>query len=144
MQDRMNIIEAQLKTDFDAESDITDEFNLIERGFRENPVFSTHQHPVLTFEIFGCRDADDDDVFEIEVGEINIVTYGGNMSSVRQSAKKLISLVRDFLKSDQWTYAKDTKVGTSEIITAKESNQYRAYGRVPFEVFAYLHSNTIK
>ena len=144
MTDRMNTVEGQLDTDFNAESDITDEFGLIERGFRENPVFSKHDHPVLIFEVLSCADADEDDHFEIESGEINIVTFGANMTNVRQSAKELVSLVRDFLKSDSWTYALDTKVGASEIITAKENASYRAYGRIPFSVTVRLESSTLK
>lgn len=147
MQNRMNTIEAQLETDFEAEEDISEEFNLIERGFRENPVFSKHEFPVLTFEVLSCRDSDtlpDNDVFEVVEGQINIVVHGAELQTVRQEAKRLVSLVRDFLKSSSWTYVRQTKTGNSEVITTKENASYRSFGVVNFSVETHLGNDAVK
>lgn len=144
MEDRLNTVEAQLETDLKAETAITDEFNLIERGFREEPRFSKHQYPVLVFEVYASKDADDDDVFEIEEGQANIIVHGGDLATTRQTAKKYVSLIRDFLKSTAWTYVYDTKIGRSEVLVTKEPSGYRAWGLIPFETEVHLKNDTAK
>ena len=145
MDDRYNTIEGQLDTDLNAESDITDEFNTIERKFREDyTTYYKHELPSLSYKILEANPADNDDHKRNLYGIIEINVMDAKLEDAEEKVKELISLVEDFLMSDSWTYAFDTKVGRSGFLTASSGAAFLANGAVEFEVEVDLPSSTVK
>lgn len=137
MQDRMNYIENLLVTELGDESDITDEFELVHRGFREDLYnYYEHELPSLAVESIEVEDGDlvagdGRSVFESIVLILEINCRSAELADARQKVKELLSLVRDFLKSTSWSREKDTRVGRSGFATfADKSYGFRATGTV--------------
>jgi len=142
MQDRMNSMEAALLVALNTESDITDEFNLIEIGVPDaERRFQKHEFPTLLFECLECSDTppevDSHDIVYERLHFVAIIVYQhAERDECREKIKKLISLVRDFLHSDSWTqlYRQETIVGRSAFDIAKSEMTFKSAASIEFTV----------
>ena len=137
MTDRMNYIENLMVEALGDESDITDEFELIHLGFREDVYnYYDHEMPALAVEAIEVEDGDvvagdSRSVFESITLILEINCRSAELADARQKVKKLISLVRDFLKSTSWSRWQDTRIGRSGFATfTDKSYGFRASGTV--------------
>lgn len=145
MEDRLNTVESQLKTDLSAESDITDVFNSVERGFREDlATYFKNEYPVISFEALETSPVDESDHFQNIHLFIEIHYRHAKNETLRQNIKQYISLVQDFLMSDSWRHAQDTQVGRSGFLTIKETTGFRAMADIEATVQVLLGDDTIK
>lgn len=145
--DRFNTVESDLETDLNAESAITDEFGTIERGFREDyTTFYDHQLPSISFEAVSASPSSEAPEYNLRNIHVNIEIHCryAKYETTRQKIKELISLVEDFLMSEQNTKAEETTVGQSGFITTKDSTGFRGIGGIEAIVEVHLPSTTIK
>lgn len=146
MQNRFNEIESLLETDLKVEATITDEFNTIERGFRDD--FTTYydpQLPALSFECIEANPVDPDFHMRNIAVILEINCRSAKKSTARQKIKELISLVEDFLMSDQWTHAQRTVVGRSGFVsTGSKESGFRANGAIEVTIEVDLPGSTVK
>jgi hypothetical protein len=87
-------------------------------------------------------DADDHMRNLLVIFEINC--RSAKIDTARQTIKELISLVEDFLMSEQWTYSNRTVVGRSGFLTTRDKAGFRANGAVEATVEVDLPATTTK
>jgi hypothetical protein len=147
MQDRLNTVESELKTDLKAATSITTVITgLIERGFRDDFVdYKDWEMPAIIFEALETNPADDDDYFQNVNVYLEIYARHGDRATARQNVKTYISLVQDFLMSSSWRYATLTKVGRSGFISGgNKETGFRVIGSIEIVVEVLLHTTTVK
>ncbi len=143
MTDRMNTVEGQLSTDLNACSDITDEIKKIEIGVLETGEkpkrYLDHETPALVFECLECESIDPIvDSNELTWERLHfvclIINRGAQFDETRRKIKELISLVRDFLFSTDWTYAENTNLGRSGFEVGRSENAFTVAAGIEFTV----------
>ena len=143
--DKYNALETELETDLNADSEITNKFNLIEKKFREDcRSFLKTQIPALSFEAVESSPSDESDHHRKIRVLFEVNNFCANMDTARQSIKELVSLVEDFLMTNSWTRAEETFVGRSGYMTEKDKNGFRVLGHVEAEIELLLTETTVK
>lgn len=145
MQDRMNTIETQLDTDFKAESDITDEFDSTYGIINELPDdiddVLGFKLPALCFEALTCSPVTRGDYWENVNLVICIIVEDAQKNIARSEARRLLSLVRTFLRSTSWTYASETQIEESGFgVGVLDDRTFRAVGVIPISVHAHFEN----
>jgi len=140
MVNRMNTLQTQLLADFNAESDITDEFGLIDDYLREPDArLLKHELPALMFEALTCGPCSKGSYWEDIDFVTIIIVENAVIETARSEVKRLISLVRDFLVSDQWRWNNETQIKESGFgIGEFDNKKFRAVGIINFTTHAHL------
>lgn len=138
MNDILNTMETNLKAALDA-WDTTPVFNLRDNEIKEDPrQYQKHELPALVFEFYGLDDSPDlerDDILNVAHFMMFVLVENADRKTARQRVKQYISLVRDFFKSTNWSYADDTILEQSELATGEmEKMAFRTAGSIPGRV----------
>lgn len=143
MTDRLNTIEAALKTQIDANATMTSNFTTRERRFRDDlNNYLASETPVLAFEAVAVDplEPESNDSFSIyhEIKFVfEIVSSAAQLDVARQKVKQLLSILQDFLQSTSWSYAGDTRIGHGEVNSLRSQNGFRGYAYM--EAFVTIH-----
>ena len=144
MQDRLNTIENQLKTDLGALKAITDEFNLIDDYLRlssDGTIHGSFALPAIVFEAISPQNPINRGMQREEIScMMAVIVEDGNMKMARSKIKRLLSLVTDFLISDDWTYCNETVIGNRGFdVGPFDDKKFRAVAGLEFVVLAPLN-----
>ena len=108
--------------------------------------------PACVFEAFEAEDYEDlsdDNKNPLERISVVIAVIAENAirKTAKQNVKQYVSLLRNFLKSNQWSLVERTEVlpsGTEvATISTLETDAFRAVGFIPFRVKVHLRSDIV-